>query len=284
MENGYIDLHTHTTLSDGALTPEKLVRAAYAAGIRVLAITDHNIVCKDLPLLRVLVPGMELVLGCEFSCREPDIATEIHVVGLNFDPEHPAIVSVLRRNQLDRRPRVEAILRRLREECGIDLGSYEQLQAENSGSRFIGRAHIAKKMHRLGFVSSVDEAYRVYIGDYGEKRAFVEKNLDYAPLEDVVRAILAAGGIAILAHPLYYKLTWDRLKQLVAKFAALGGQGMEVLYAFYDEAQMADLADLACSNGLLPSAGSDYHGIRDGDFLGRAYPVSIYQALKEVRA
>ena len=279
METGYIDLHTHTNLSDGKLSPEELIHRAIAAGIRVLAITDHNAVQPELPRLRRQFPQIELVTGCEFSCREPDIVTEIHIVGLDFDADHPAIVLALQRNRLDRRPRVEAILKRLREECGIDLGSYEQLLAENPGSKFVGRAHIAQKMFRLGFVESVDRAYEEYIGDFGMRRAFVEKNLAYIPMEDAVGAILAAGGIAILAHPLYYKLTEARLEQLVAKAAALGCMAMEVEYPCYDEAQQVYLSEMALRHGLLHSAGSDYHGIREGDTLEQRYPVRIYRSL-----
>jgi len=283
METGFIDLHTHTNLSDGKLSPEELIRAARKVGIRVLAITDHNAIHRELPRLRQEFPDMELPWGCEVSCREEDIRDEIHVVGLFFDPEHPAMVSILQRNRLDRRPRIEGIFRRLREECGLEMGTYEQLQAENPDCEFVGRAHIAQKMVRLGYVKDTAEAYDVYIGNFGQKRAFVEKNLDYIPLEHAVAGILTAGGVAILAHPLYYRIPRERMEQLVAKFSALGGQAMEVRYAYYTPEEEAYLQTLADRNGLEISAGSDYHGIKPGDFLGRPYPRWIYEKLKEAK-
>ena len=281
MEHGYIDLHTHTNLSDGKCTPEELILAARNVGIRVLAITDHNVCQKDLPRLRKRFPDMVLPEGCEISCREPGVDDEIHIVALDFDPAHPAMIRILQKNKIDRRPRIEAILRRLREECGIELGSYEQLKEENPGCEFVGRAHIAQKRVRLGYVPDTETAYGKYIG--AEGCVFVKKDLPYISMKEAVEGILEAGGIPILAHPLYYRISRERLEQLVEKFARLGGLAMEVAYAFYDEEQMAYLASLAARYGLLHSAGSDFHGIKPGDFLGRPFPMEIYLALMEVR-
>lgn len=275
MHDTFIDLHTHTNRSDGRLTPRQLVSAARAAGIRILAITDHNVLQDDLDDLRKEFPDMQLIDGCEISCRESWVPTEIHVVGLDFDPEHKAIRRILRNNQLDRSPRIEAILQRLNRECGLEMGTYEDLRAEHPETEFLGRNHIARKMVRLGYVRSVDEAFDIYIGEFGQRLAFVEKNLEYISLEEAVGAILEAGGIAVLAHPLYYRLPEPVLERLVAKFSALGGQAMEVYYAGYDEEQQVYLAVMAERNGLQPSAGSDYHGNKSRDTLEQHYSCEL---------
>ena len=155
MNGPYIDLHTHSCLSDGNLTPEAQLTKAREAGIGILALTDHN-ATADLTALRAAFPELKLIQGAEITCRYA--AQELHVVALGIDPDHPAIRRVLARNNPDRRPYLSAILDKLRG-LGLDVGTYDDIQAANPESRHFGRMQIAKEMQRRGYVATADEAF-----------------------------------------------------------------------------------------------------------------------------
>ena len=155
MNHPYIDLHTHTCLSDGNLTPEELLREAREAGIGILAITDHNST-GDLTAWRAAFPELTLIQGAEITCRY--LQHELHVVALGIDPENPRLRAVLAQNQPDRRPYLTAILDKLRN-LGLDVGTYDELQAANPESRHFGRMQIAREMQRRGYVATADEAF-----------------------------------------------------------------------------------------------------------------------------
>lgn len=270
MENTYIDLHTHTTNSDGAYSPVQLCQMARQAGIGVLAITDHNFT-EDLTALRAEFPEIRFVQGAEISCIYTDEnakETELHVIGLGFDPSKPKIQAVLARNQPDRQPYIDAILDRLRL-CGIDLGSYQDLCALLGGKRHIGRMDIAKLLMERGYVSSIEEAFDEYLGGHGKRRAYVPNKLRYVSLEEAVEAILDAGGVAVLAHLNYYLLSDAENDALLRRFKNLtGGKGaMEVYYSIYTQALRLVLQALARKHGLMCSAASDYHGYSENDTL-----------------
>lgn len=270
----YIDFHVHTVLSDGMQTPETVVTEAEKCGIGIMAITDHNHT-MDLTLLQQSHPGIRLVQGCEFSSKYIDQKgkeKELHIVGLGFDPRHPLIQEVLRKNQPDRRPYINAILAKLRA-LDIHIGTYDELMAEHPDSLHVGRTHIAMKMHRLGYTSSVDEAFDEYIGGFGKRRAFVENPLHYVTPEECVDAICAAGGIAVLAHLYYYKLEEGEQRQLLAHFKALAGErgALETDYAAYSSEQRLQLRKLAEEFDLIPSAASDYHGKHEGETLAHGF-------------
>ncbi len=274
----YIDLHTHTRVSDGFYPPAELVRRAQAAGIGVLAITDHNTLV-DLEPLRAEFPGMKLIQGCEVSCRYRDAAGrewELHVVGLGVDPENGELRRVLRQNQPDRAPYINAILGRLRD-CGRDTGTYEELRAKNPDTKHLGRMSIAKEMQHRGHVQSVDEAFDVYLGAFGQRLAYVENPLKYVSLEEAVAAIRAAGGIAVLAHLFYYQMEREQGEELVRYFKSLAGPdgGMEVWYGRYDGAQRAYLRALARENDLMFSAASDFHGQDEGETLEHHFELEL---------
>ena len=197
----YIDLHTHTKNSDGAYTPEQLCAMALKAGIVALAITDHGYT-EDITDLRIKFPELHLIQGMELGTTYMDSTNRNvcpHVVGLGFDLTHPKIQAVLKQNNPDRAPYINAILDKLRL-CGIDLGTYADLRKRFPDTRQIGRRDIAVCMKEEGYVSSVQEAYDIYIGAFGERRAFVSNPARYATLEQTVDAIVSAGGIAVLAH------------------------------------------------------------------------------------
>lgn len=259
----YIDLHTHTLNSDGALPAKALVEKALSAGIRIMAITDHNYT-EDLSELRDAYPDMHQIQGAEISClytSENGSTTEIHVIGLGFDPNNEKMQSVLKRNQPDRRPYINKILARLKDECGIDVGTYEYLRAKNP-TRHLGRMHIAKEMKERGYVSHVDAAFDEYIGGFGKRRAFVDNPLSFVSIDEAVQAIVEAGGYAVLCHLYYYKLEEAEYTRLIRHFKELSGDrgAMEVYYGRYDDAQRKHLRDLADEYELMYSAASDFHG------------------------
>ena len=269
MNGPYIDLHTHSCLSDGNLTPEALLTKARDAGIGILALTDHN-ATADLTALRAAFPELKLIQGAEITCRYA--AQELHVVALGIDPDHPAIRRVLARNNPDRRPYLSAILDKLRG-LGLDVGTYDDIQAANPESRHFGRMQIAKEMQRRGYVATADEAFDVYMGAHGQRLAYVANPLEYVSLEEGVEAILAAGGIPVLAHLYYYLLDAEGERTLVRRFKELAGDkaAMEVHYAAYSQAQRESLAALADEFGLMHSCASDFHGNLEGETLAHGF-------------
>lgn len=294
----FIDLHTHTTLSDGKLTPRELVTAAYDAGIRVMAITDHNYT-EDLTPLRKFAADsfgeeMTLIQGAEVSAHYHDSAGtehELHIVALGFDPEHPDMKAMLIHNRPDRRPYINAILKRLREECGIDLGTFDEIRDQFPETKYIGRMVLARLLHQRGYTSSVDEAFDIYLGSFGQRRAYVKNPLRYYTLEDTVRTIIAAGGVPILAHLLYYgfddgnRTGGEEKERLVAYFKSLvdtygGVGGMEVYYTRYkDMNERLYLLNMSRKYGLLISAGSDYHHTESWESLEHRTSCSACSAL-----
>lgn len=285
MRKCYLDLHTHTTRSDGALTPEELIRRAREAGVGILAITDHNYT-EDLKALREANPDMTLIQGTEISClydAPSGREVELHVVGLGFDKDNEKLRQVLSHNQPDRRPYVNAILDRLRE-CGIDLGDYEAIRQGAPDSKHLGRMQIAKTMVAKGYVRDVDTAFEEYLSAFGKRRAFVENPLRYVSLEEAVGAILDAGGIPVLCHLFYYRLEDADQEALLHRFQELTGEkgAMEVYYSKYDQAGRQFLLEKSRAYGLMPSAASDYHGQAPTDRLDHYFSPERCGALLDV--
>lgn len=274
----YIDLHTHTKRSDGKLTAEELLQQAMDTGIGVLALTDHNVTPPDLEALQAQFPAIRLVRGTEVSCLYTTAdgrEVELHVVALCFDPQHPKMLDVLGRGQMDRRPYVNALLEKLAI-YGIDIGTYDTLRAANPDSRHIGRMHLAKAMAERGYVKNIEEAFDVYLGAFGQRLAYVKNPLQYASLEETVDAIRAAGGVPVLAHLYYYQLSDSENLRLVRRFKTLAGDAaaMEVEYGRYPRHIRDALAAIAEEYGLMPSAGSDYHAQAAFETLDHRIPQS----------
>ena len=278
MKGTYIDLHTHTCLSDGDLTPMELLREARDAGIGILAVTDHN-ATEDLSAYRAAFPDMTLIQASEITCRyhAPDGAElELHVVALGIDPQNPKIQAILANNQPDRRPYLTAILDKLLAQ-GIDVGTYDELQAANARSSHFGRMQIGKEMVKRGYVKTVDEAFDIYMGAHGQRLAYVPNPLKYVTLEEGIDAILSAGGIPVLAHLYYYLLDAEGERALVRRFKELAGDkaAMEVEYAAYDRAQRDALRAIADEFGLMYSCASDYHGNLEGETLAHKFDPAL---------
>lgn len=284
MRETYIDLHTHTTLSDGTYTPQQLCDMAQRANIGILALTDHNY-SENLAPLQTACPNIRFIQGAEISCLYVDFCgreIEIHVVALGFDPDNPDIKAVLTHNQPDRKPYINAILDRLRL-CGIDLGDYEDLHRLYPNKRHIGRMDIARTLKDRRFVDTVDQGFDVYIGSFGEKRAYVPNPLRYVSIEEAVNAIVNAGGAAVLAHLYYYQLNSNDSEQLVKRFKELVGSNgaMEVLYSRYNQEQRKALMALADKYNLMYSAASDFHGQSESDTLTNKFTKSSCSELLE---
>ena len=280
MNGTYIDLHTHSTLSDGSLAPMALLGAAREAGIGILALPDHNDPA-DLTRYRSAFPELTLIQGAEVTCRYLD--QELHVVALGIDPTNEKLQAVLRRNRPDRRPYLTAILEKLRS-LGIDVGTFDELQAANPDSRHFGRMQIGKEMLKRGYVQSVDEAFDVYMGAHGQRLAYVANPLKYVSLEEAVEAILAAGGVPVLAHLYYYLLDAEGERALVRRFKELAGDkaAMEVEYAAYTRRERDALAAVADEFGLMHSCASDFHGNLEGETLCHRFDRSMCAPLLQM--
>lgn len=278
MKDKYVDFHLHSSQSDGMKQPEEVIAEAKCCGISLLALTDHNMV-TDVSKLRLDNPSIKIVTGCEFSCLYNG-AKEIHVVGLGFDENHPKIHNILQHNQSDREPYVTAIIKAL-EKLDIFIGNYDHLKADYPDSLHIGRSHIANKMMRLGYVNTAEEAFDEYIGDFGNRRAYVPSQHHYASIEDTVDAILSAGGVAVLAHLFYYRGNDAFNRELVSYFKQLTKErgAMETSYGRYSEEERIYLRKLADEYELMHSAASDYHGKDDSETLNYRFKQNDFQPL-----
>ncbi len=246
-----VDFHTHSLASDGALAPIELLRRAKAAGVQQFALTDHDTTAGYLAVRHTSeAEEVGLISGVELSCRWA--TATIHVVGLNFDADAPEMTAMVEQLTQAREERAEKIATRLAG-VGID-DALEGAKAIANGSQ-IGRPHFATWMVEAGAVDSVAEAFDKYLGagKIGDVKMF------WPPLSDVVQAITRAGGVAILAHPLKYRLTGMKLRALINDFKAAGGGAIEVLNGRQPETDLKRLSQLAEGNGLMCSVGSDFH-------------------------
>ena len=246
-----VDFHTHSLASDGALQPSDLLLQAKEAGVSRFAITDHDTLAgylsvKDTQAAR----DVGLVSGVELSCRWAK--TTIHVVGLGFDDSAAEIIDMVTSLSAARIERAETIAQRL--ENARFSGAFDGALKVANGSQ-IGRPHFAQWMLDAGHVASLTEAFDKYLGagKVGDVKAF------WPAMGEVVRAITASGGVAVLAHPLKYRLTGMKLRALINDFKAAGGTCLEILNGRQPEVDMKRLSQMAQSSDLLVSAGSDFH-------------------------
>jgi predicted metal-dependent phosphoesterase TrpH len=256
-----IDLHTHSTASDGTLPPAELMRAAAEAGLSAIALTDHDTL-DGLPEARdeALRLGIELVPGCELSLEYGGLPT--HMLALFVDEKPGALCAELGRVREARRRRNELVLEKLRT-VGVHLDADEVAERADG---VVGRPHIAQAMLAAGVVGSFDEAFVRFLGRGGLAHVPKEK---LTPRE-AIDAVHADGGLAVLAHPYLLSQQPRQIEAILADLAALGLDGVEVYYTEHSDAYTALLSRLAEGLGLLKSGGSDYHGaVKPGVTLGR---------------
>jgi predicted metal-dependent phosphoesterase TrpH len=255
-----IDLHTHSTASDGTDTPAELVLGAATAGLDVVALTDHDTTRGHAEAIAALPEGLTLVTGAELSCRLN--GTSVHMLAYLFDPAEPELLAERELVQDGRVPRAHAMIAKLRE-LGVPI-TWEQV-ARIAGDGSVGRPHIASALVGLGVVQSVSDAFTPeWLADGG--RVYVEKH-ETDPFE-AIRLVKAAGGVTVLAHPAAAKRGRTVPESSVADLAAAGLDGIEVDHMDHDPATRARLRGLAGELGLLVTGSSDYHGSRKTCVLG----------------
>lgn len=248
----YYDLHSHSTASDGTLSPTELVRKAHEKGVQVLALTDHDTTAgfaeARAEAERI---GLNLICGAEISVSWG--SHEIHVVGLGLDPERDALRLGLEAAQKFRAWRAEEMGRRLAKRR-IE-GAYEAARALAPGA-LVTRSHFARFLLAEGHVKTMQQAFDRYIGR--GKPGFVPGK--WAQLEEAIGWIKDAGGRAVLAHPARYRLTATKLRELIGAFKESGGEAMEVVSGSHNRDETFTMAHHARKFELLASRGSDYHG------------------------
>ncbi|MET9591303.1 PHP domain-containing protein [Streptomyces sp. NPDC006516] len=255
-----IDLHTHSTASDGTDTPAELVANAAAAGLDVVALTDHDTVRGHAEAVAALPEGLTLVTGAELSCRIDGIG--LHMLAYLFDPDEPELARERELVRDDRVPRAQAMVRTL-QELGVPV-TWEQV-ARIAGDGSVGRPHVATALVELGVVDSVSDAFTsAWLGNGG--RAYADKH-ELDPF-DAIRLVKAAGGVTVFAHPLAVKRGAVVPETVIARLAEAGLDGIEVDHMDHDKSTRARLRGLAAELGLLPTGSSDYHGTRKTVRLG----------------
>ncbi|QIB43723.1 PHP domain-containing protein [Streptomyces aureoverticillatus] len=258
-----IDLHTHSTASDGTDTPADLVRAAAAAGLDVVALTDHDTTRGHAEAITALPSGLTLVTGAELSCRLDGVG--MHMLAYLFDPEEPDLARERELVRDDRVPRAKAMVGKL-QELGVPV-TWEQV-ARIAGDGSVGRPHVAEALVELGVVPTVSDAFTPdWLADGG--RAYAEKH-ELDPF-DAIRLVKAAGGVTVFAHPAAAQRGRTVPESAIAELAAAGLDGIEVDHPeqlAYAPESGPRLRALAADLGLLVTGSSDYHGTRKTCVLG----------------
>ncbi len=268
--NQRIDLHLHSTNSDGTFTPREVVRRAAEAGLSVISLTDHDSTGGVLEAQEEGARlGVEVIAGTELSASNE--GADVHILGYFIDPDHPDLISWLDTFRQARLQRAEGIVRKLNR-LGLRV-PLEQVLAR-AGPGAIGRPHIADVMVEEGLVSSVDEAFHRYLGY--SKPAYVGK-YSQSPSR-AIQVIRAAGGLASLAHPGLY-----RRDDLIPGMVSAGLDGIEVRHTKHNASQVARYSKIASDNNLLCTGGSDCHGDGRGDpIIGTVdVPASYVEAMRE---
>ena len=254
---GRIDLHIHTTASDGTLTPEEVAARAKELGLTAIAVTDHDTVAGAAAGVAAgAALGLEVIPGIEISADFR--GREVHILGYFIDPEDPALRPVLDWVVRDRDRRNEQIAANLARD-GYPV-SLADLRRENPDA-VIGRPHFARALVAGGCAESVKDAFDRFLGEGAPY--FLPRT--YLPLRQAVDAIRKAGGAAALAHPLWWGFEDGFLRDLIAAVKDAGVIALEARYSTYSPEQTAYAEALAAEYGLLPTGGSDFHGAAKPD-------------------
>jgi predicted metal-dependent phosphoesterase TrpH len=274
------DLHSHSNVSDGTLSPEDLAARAHAQGVELWALTDHDEI-SGLHRARdaALAVGMDWLAGTEVSVS---FAGEtVHIVGLGFEPDDAALQAGLAATRGGRRERAQRMAEGLAA-AGVP-GAFEGALRYVGNPDLISRTHFARYLVESGVCSDTYEVFRRFLTD--GKPGYVPHQ--WARLGDAVRWITQAGGVAVIAHPARYKFSPSAEYALFSEFVAHGGRGVEVMTGSHSEAERLRYADMALEFDLLASRGSDFHSPTESrtdlgtlpDLPGRLRPV--WEALQE---
>jgi predicted metal-dependent phosphoesterase TrpH len=244
-----VDLHCHSTCSDGSLSPKKLLELAESSKVEIFSITDHDIVDAYRVIKHCKTP-IKLISGIEFSTVWNKIG--VHIVGLNIDIDSAKLQHAIDYQRQARDQRAQTISQRL-QKLGLNK-AYETLKVQNPTQQ-LGRPDFAKLLIEQGIAKDWNQAFKKYLG--AGKIGDVKSNwLDF---EHIIHTIRQAGGIAVLAHPLYYQLTNSKLKRLLQDFVESGGEGLEVLNGYQNPDKTRYLCLLCKEFKLKASIGSDFH-------------------------
>ena len=274
-----VDLHTHSTASDGTLSPADVVRLAADAGLSAFALTDHDTVAGVPEAAAAAAElGIDFLTGMEVTAAFPRPGT-MHLLCYGFDPEHPSLVALVGRLAEARAERAERMVERLNH-AGADVTLAEVLAEAGPGGN-VGRPHVATVLIRRGYAQTTREAFDRFLGSRGV--AWV----DTAPLDaaGVIEHVNAAGGIVSLAHPRQLRRQdFSQLSALVAELAEQGLGGVETLHSTHDAETVRQFTRLADRHELVATGGSDYHGphkpwIKLGLAGGRPVPRAVYEAV-----
>jgi predicted metal-dependent phosphoesterase TrpH len=265
-----IDLHTHSSASDGTGRPAEVMRRARASGVDVVALTDHDTVAGHDEARRSLPPGLTFVPGMELSCHAG--GRSLHLLAYMFDPAHPGLAAECGNIRGDRVRRARAMVRRLAE---LGTGVTWRQVAAIAGAGVVGRPHIARAMVEAGVISEPSQAFTAeWIGEGG--RAYEDK---YA-LDPVVAIglVRAAGGVSVLAHP--RTAGYEVSDEVIGQLAAAGLAGVEVWHPEQEIAERERVLALATELGLAATGGSDDHGALTGYRIGcDTTPPQAYERL-----
>ncbi len=243
------DLHTHSTASDGALSPHALVERARQQNVQVLALTDHDTVA-GVQALQGQMGDMTLINGAELTCLWG--SRMVHIVGLRLDIGCPRLLEYLQGIDQLRQQRAEQVALRLMKKGLPDLLAEARA---NAAGGVIGRPHFASAMVERGLVKTEQQAFTQYLGT--GKTGDVK--MQWPDMAEAIAVITQAGGLAVLAHPTKYRFTFTKIRALMAQFKADGGHAMEVSYTGISPSHQLELIKLVNQHELLASAGSDFH-------------------------
>ncbi len=280
-----IDLHIHSSASDGTLTPAQILTRADRLGLGAISITDHDTVSGCRQALAVpLPPGLQFLTGIEISSQPPggfDLPGSLHILGYGIDTSDDDLLRAVDKLQEARRKRLPEMTARLRD-LGIDISDVEIRRAV--GNSQPGRPHLARALVQKGAASSIDDAFARYLGN--GRPAYVPKYR--LPWRQAINVIRGGGGIAVLAHPGLITLPdGHQLEKLVHDLVDAGLEGIECYYPRHSERETRQFLDLAAALGLAVTGGTDYHGAISpdlemgsgpGDFC---VPWELYPALTE---
>lgn len=260
----YIDLHVHSTFSDGTVTPSELVTLAASRGLSAFALTDHD-TARGIPeaqaaalALREQGTDIHIIPGVEISAAFR--GSDIHILGLDIDPENPDLCRMMQAAEEERHTRNRKMAENLAS-AGLQI-TYEDVAAIEPDA-VITRAHFARCLVEKGYVSNNNEAFKKYLN--AKSPYYVSRT--YPEPEEVISPILKAGGVPVLAHPLLYHLEEAELKRLVLRLKDAGLKGLEAIYTCNSRRDETFARGLARQNGLLISGGSDFHGSNKPDIM-----------------
>ncbi|BBO83758.1 PHP-like protein [Desulfosarcina ovata subsp. sediminis] len=278
-----IDLHIHSTASDGSLTPSEILAMAVTLGLKAIAITDHDTLAGSVAAMASgIPPALQFLTGIEISAAAPSgyrVNGSVHILGYGIDPGFPELIDLLDRLKRAREDRNPQIIARLND-LGMDL-SMQELDAI-VGDAMAGRPHIAQLMIKKRLATSIDDAFDRFLGK--NKPAYVHKYR--APMEAAIGAIRRAGGVAVLAHPHLNGINEPvAFEQFLLTLKAMGLRGIEAIYPDHSRTVTAEYCRLARKHDLLITGGTDFHGaatpgiqmgVGDGNFH---VPYERYESL-----